>query len=79
MVNGQTGVVAGQKPVAWWKVWLAILGLLLPGVVSSLIGLPFLAIGGAGVVPLFIGVILLVIGLVFGGIILKQAMQAGEA
>lgn len=79
MVNGQTGVVAGQKPVAWWKVWLAILGLLLPGVVSSLIGLPFLAIGGVGVVPLFIGAILLVIGLIFGGIILKQAMQAGEA
>jgi hypothetical protein len=24
MANGQTAVVAGQKPVAWWKVWLAI-------------------------------------------------------
>ena len=27
MVNGQTGAVAGQKPVAWWKIWLAVAAL----------------------------------------------------
>ena len=32
MVNGQTGTVAGQKPVVWTKVWLTIALLLAPGV-----------------------------------------------
>jgi ribosomal protein S27AE len=79
LVNGQTGMVAGQKPVAWWKVWLAILALLLPGTILGLIGLPLLALGGAGVLPLGIGVILFIIGLVISGIIIRRAMQSGEA
>ncbi len=32
MVNGQTGAVAGQKPVVWGKVWLAIALFLAPGI-----------------------------------------------
>ena len=32
MVNGQTGTVAGQKPVVWAKVWLTIALLLAPGI-----------------------------------------------
>ena len=31
MVNGQTGMVAGQKPVAWWKIWLVIAAPACPG------------------------------------------------
>ncbi len=62
MVNGQTGTIAGQKPVAWWKVWLAIGALLSPGVLLGLIGLPLLLAGGIGVLPLFVGFILLIIG-----------------
>jgi LSD1 subclass zinc finger protein len=78
MVNGQTGVVAGQKPVAWWKIWLAIAALLSPGIVLGLVSLPFLLAGGIGIVPLFLALVLLIIG---GGIsvtIYKQA-AASEA
>ena len=48
MANGQTAVVAGQKPVAWWKVWLAIAALLLPGLGVGLVGLVMLLAGGLG-------------------------------
>jgi LSD1 subclass zinc finger protein len=78
MVNGQTGVVAGQKPVAWWKIWLAIAALLSPGVLLGLVSLPFLLVGGIGIISLALAIILLVIG---GGIsvsIYKQA-AASEA
>jgi hypothetical protein len=61
MANGQTGVVVGQKPVAWWKVWLAIAALLLPGLGIGLVGLVLLLAGGVGIIPLGIG------GLLFAG------------
>lgn len=62
LVNGQTGVIAGQKPVAWWKIWLAIAALLAPGILLGLIGLPLLLAGGVGTLPLFLGFILLIVG-----------------
>jgi len=39
MVNGQTGRVAGQKPVAWWKIWLVVAAIALPGLLLVLISL----------------------------------------
>jgi DNA-directed RNA polymerase subunit RPC12/RpoP len=78
MVNGQTGKVAGQKPVAWWKIWMAIAAMLLPGVLFGLIGLPMLLIGGAGVIPMGIGFVLFIIGLIFAVRLYRQA-QASEA
>ena len=39
MVNGQTGAIAGQRPVDWNKVWLAIAALLAPGICLGLVGL----------------------------------------
>jgi DNA-directed RNA polymerase subunit RPC12/RpoP len=78
MVNGQTGVVAGQKPVAWWKIWLAIAAMLLPGTLAGLIGLPLLLVGGVGILPIGIGLILLIIGLFFAARLYLQA-QASEA
>jgi DNA-directed RNA polymerase subunit RPC12/RpoP len=62
MVNGQTGAVAGQKPVAWWKIWLAVGGLLAPGLILSLIGIPLLLLGGIGIFLVGIGIILFGIG-----------------
>jgi hypothetical protein len=59
MVNGQTGAIAGQKPVAWWKVWLAIAALLIPALGSGLLGLALLPLGGVGVIPLILGFLLL--------------------
>jgi DNA-directed RNA polymerase subunit RPC12/RpoP len=78
MVNGQTGTVAGQKPVAWWKIWLALAGLLAPGIVLGLIGLPLLLAGGAGIVPIGIGLILLTIGGIIAYKVYQQAV-ASEA
>lgn len=72
MVNGQTGSVAGQKPVAWWKVWLAIAALLLPGLALGLVGLLLIAVG-IGIIPLGVALILLMIG---GFISLKIYQQA---
>ena len=62
MINGQAGTIAGQKPVEWWKIWLAIAALLSPGLILGLVGLILLAVGGIGVVPLVVGFILGVIG-----------------
>jgi hypothetical protein len=62
MVNGQTGAIAGQKPVAWWKIWLAIAALLVPALGLGLVGLLLLPLGGVGVIPLVLGFVLLVGG-----------------
>lgn len=79
MINGQTGAVAGQKPVAWPKVWLAVAALLAPGTLLSLLGLPLLLVGGIGSALLALGAVLFVVGLAIGGVIVWQAMRAGDA
>ncbi len=76
MVNGQTGSVAGQKPVAWWKVWLAVAALLSPGVILGLIGLPLILLAGIGVIPLVLGIILFIIGMIVSIIIFNKARQS---
>ncbi|MBE9508749.1 MAG: hypothetical protein IMY86_11960, partial [Chloroflexi bacterium] len=50
MVNGQTGKVAGQKPVAWPKVWLVIAAILSPGACLGLLGLLLTPVAGIGIV-----------------------------
>jgi len=77
MVNGQTGEVAGQKPIAWLRVWLAIAGLLMPGACLGLVGLLALALGGIGVIGLVLGFILLIAGLI-GAVIIFQKARASE-
>ena len=78
MVNGQTGSVAGQKPVAWWKIWLAIAAMLAPGVILGLIGLPALALSGVGVILLVLGFVLILLGGA-GSIALYRQAIASEA
>ena len=78
MVNAQTGSVAGQKPVAWWKVWLAIAACLLPGLLTGLMGLPLLLLGGAGVILIILGAILLIPGII-GSVIIYRKAQESEA
>ena len=78
MVNGQTGQVSGQKPVAWWKIWLAVAAMLLPGLLLLLVGLPLLLLNGLGVFPLFLGLILLIAGGV-GAFTLYKNAAASEA
>jgi predicted RNA-binding Zn-ribbon protein involved in translation (DUF1610 family) len=77
MVNGQTGEVVGQKPVAWLRVWLVIAAILSPGACLGLLGLLTLPLGGIGVVGLVLGFILLVAGLI-GAIILFQKARESE-
>ena len=79
LANGQTGIVAGQKPIEWWKVWLAIAGLLSPGVLLALLGLVLLVFGGIGIFPLGLGAILFVVGIAASIYIFRQATAAGEA
>jgi DNA-directed RNA polymerase subunit RPC12/RpoP len=76
MVNGQTGAVAGQKPVAWWKVWLAIAALLAPGTLLGLIGLPLVLVGGAGIIPIGLGIILFIIGAVISFFLYRKARES---
>jgi len=76
MINGQTGNVAGQKPVAWWKIWLAVGGMLTPGILLGLIGLPLLLLGGAGVIPIGLGIVLFIIGAVLSVILINRARQS---
>lgn len=77
VVNGQTGVVGGQKPIDWTKVWLAIAAILAPGLLLSLIGLPLLLLGGLGLVPLILGLVLFVIGLI-GSVVLYTRVAQNE-
>jgi predicted RNA-binding Zn-ribbon protein involved in translation (DUF1610 family) len=79
MVNGQTGKVAGQKPVAWLRVWLATAAMLAPGSCLGLLGLLTLAVGGIGVVGLAVGFIFLVAGLIGAFIVFRKARESEEA
>ncbi len=76
MVNGQTGAIAGQKPVNWTTVWLVIAAMLAPGALSILIGLPMLLLGGVGMLPLFLGFILLIGGGVGATVLYNKARQS---
>ena len=78
MANGQNGEIAGQKPVAWWKIWLAVAALLIPGLFLALIGLPLLLLNGAGVCPIALGLVFLGLGGVASYKIYQQAV-ASEA
>lgn len=78
MINGQTGVVAGGKPVAWWKVWLAIAAILTPGVFLILLGFLLMLAAGLGIIAITAGIILFVIGVIFS-ILLYQHARKSEA
>ena len=79
MINGQSGAVAGQKPIAWWKIWLAIAAMLLPGACLSLIGLPLLLAGGVGIVPLGLGGAAFVAGLIGAFFLYNHAVNSEAA
>ena len=78
MVNGQTGVVAGQRPVDWTRIWLVVAALLAPGVLLGLLGLVTLVFAGLGAAIGGFGFILLVIGIVIAVIIVLNAMKMDD-
>ena len=85
MVNGQTGAIAGQRPVDWTKVWLAVGGMLALGVLLGLLGLsaaalgavlpPSLVVGGGVLVLAFV---LLIAGIVFAAITISKARKMDD-
>jgi Zn finger protein HypA/HybF involved in hydrogenase expression len=75
LMDGAGGKVAGQKPVAWHKVWLAITLLLAPGVLLGLLGLPLLLVG-IGAIVLGIAAVLLVLGGVASAFVYQHAAEA---
>lgn len=77
LVDGSTGSVAGQKPIAWNKVYLAIAAMILPGLGLGLLGLPLLLLG-VGAVVLLVAAVLLIAGAV-GAVFLYQHAIESEA
>lgn len=75
VLDGSTGGVAGQKPIAWWKVWVAVAAMLSPGVLLGLIGLPLLILG-VGAVVLIVAAVLLVIGAVGSFFVYQHALES---
>lgn len=78
LVNGQTGVIAGQRPVDWNKVWLAVGAALAPGLLLILIGV-VTAMLGVGVAVGGIGFVLLVIGIVVALVLFSKAQGMDDA
>ena len=78
MVNGQSEQIAGQRPVDWTKIWLVVGAILFPGLLISLAGVLTIALAGVGVLIGGVGFVLLVIGLVFVALILRQAMAMDD-
>ncbi len=78
MINGQNGHIAGQRPVDWNKVWLAIIALLAPGGLFGLLGLITLPLAGAGLFIGLFGLVLLVIGVILAIMLYKKADQMDD-
>lgn len=77
MVNGQTGKIAGQRPVDWIKVWLAVAACMAPGLILGFIALITLALG----VGAFIGMvafILLAVGLIVSVQMVMKAQKLDD-
>lgn len=80
MIHGQTGTVAGQRPVSWKRVWLAIIGSLLPAALLGLAALLIFVLENEqyGTMFGFAAFIALVIALIFSGITLNRATKMDD-
>jgi DNA-directed RNA polymerase subunit RPC12/RpoP len=78
LLNGQSGAIAGQRPVDWTRVWLVVAALLAPGLLLGGLGLVTLLLGGLGVVFGTVGLVLLVIGAVISAVIVQRAMAMDD-
>jgi len=76
MINGQTGTIAGSKPVDWWKVWLVIAAILAPGAFLTLIGLPLILLVGTGAIVSSIGIFLFTIGVIISFFLYQDAKKS---
>lgn len=79
MVNGQSGVIAGQRPVDWTKFWLVMAAILSPGILLGLLGLITIPLAGIGSILAVGGFILFIIGLVIVFVFFNQAQAMDDA
>ncbi len=71
LINGQSGKIAGPRPVDWEKVWLVVAALLAPGVLMAVLGWLF-STGPALPPATLIGLLLFITGMVFAFIIIAN-------
>lgn len=76
VINGQTGQVAGDKPVAWQKVWLLVTALVTPGLLVAAVGL--LWAGSDAALWFFLGGLVFILGALAAVVLIQQALGAGE-
>ncbi len=79
MVNGQSGLIAGQRPVDWNKFWLIMVAILTPGVLLGLLGLVTIPLAGFGAILAMIGFALFLIGLVIVFVFFNHAQEMDDA
>jgi predicted nucleic acid-binding Zn-ribbon protein len=74
LINGQTGQVAGPRPVDWEKVWMVIAAILAPGLLLSLVGWYFSS-DRSWSISSPVGIALLATGLVLAFSIIMKAKE----
>lgn len=78
MINGQTGKVAGDKPVAWTRVWLLVAAAISPGLVIAALALALASAGYNAGGYFFAGALAFIVGALCAVWVIGQAMKAGE-
>jgi hypothetical protein len=74
LINGQSGAIAGQRPVDWHKIWLAVAALMAPGIILGILA-QFVASMGE-FMPF--AVIALVAGVAIAAFIFFQAQKMDD-
>ncbi|MGB8647853.1 MAG: zinc ribbon domain-containing protein [Anaerolineae bacterium] len=78
LVNGQTGKLIGQKPVAWGRVWAAVIAALLPSLLVALFTLAPLSVGADASLLFLVAGMLVIIGGLVAVWIIQTAQRAVE-
>lgn len=75
LVDGSTGRIAGQKPIDWSKLYLAVAAALAPGLLLGIIGLPLLLVG-IGAFVILAAVVLLIAGAIGAFFLYQHAIES---
>jgi DNA-directed RNA polymerase subunit RPC12/RpoP len=78
MINGQSGVIAGQRPADWLKVWLVVLAAMAPSFGLGLIGLILMYYTGSGFPFLLVAFVAAVIGIIIAFHQVREAMALDD-
>ena len=78
MINGQSGVIAGQRPADWIKIWLVALAAMSPSFGLGLIGLILMYYTGSGFPFLLVAFVAAVIGIIIAFHQVREAMALDD-